>query len=49
MPIVVLSVQFNGQSTWPHAPGNGDSGRPAYYPQSLFPSSAKLEDRFGSL
>ena len=49
MSIVVLSVQFNGQSTRSHAPVNGDSGRPAYYPQSSFPSSPNLEDRFGSL
>ena len=42
-------MQFNGGSTRPHAPVNGDSGMPAYYPQSLFPSSPNLEDQFGSL
>lgn len=46
---MVMCVQFNGQSTWPHTPGYGDSGRPVYYPQSSFPLSANLEDQFGSL
>lgn len=36
MSIVVFSMQFNGGSTRPHAPVNGDSGMLAYYPQSCF-------------